>query len=70
MSKICKDCKHCEPVEYSFLFFKSVDYKYSKCLRDGAIDLVTGKGGRFCSMEREYDLDQNCKKEGKYWEPK
>jgi hypothetical protein len=66
--KLCKDCKYCEPIVTHFLWIASVNYKHAKCKAPGNIDLVTGKGGKFCDLERQYIT--NCGKEGKLWEAK
>lgn len=66
--KLCKDCKHCEPVVTKVLWMNSVDYQYAKCKSSKSINLVDGSGGKFCDIERNYDYQTACGREGKLWE--
>ena len=71
MTKLCKDCKYCEPNITKVLWMNFIDYKYAKCKGSNAVNLVDGSGGAFCDIERMYEsLPEKCGRQGKFWESK
>ena len=58
--KLCKDCRYT-----SRPFF---GWEFAMCSHPSCTDPVSGKGGSYCSVERNYAV--LCGKEAKNFEPK
>jgi len=58
--KICKECKWCEPqpILKFFDWTLGISYPLSRCKHPKLVDPVTGGGGKFCSIAREFN---HCK---------
>lgn len=70
--KLCKDCKHCIPVEESHHFFWSrpIYDEFARCFKFvKKVDYINAnhKYG-FAETARSYS--STCGHEAKYWEPK
>lgn len=62
----CRDCKHIALPNYG-------DFEYAKCTRSSkGFDPVSGAelGPYYCSSERGGGNDNDCGKEGRFFEPK
>jgi hypothetical protein len=70
MTKLCKDCKYCEPTITKFLWITSVNYSVAKCKNKQAINLIDGSGGNYCEIERRDGFETRCGRDGIFWEPK